>query len=137
MSPAAQGTGAAFLLSLTNSKFNFSQDSATNNVVEFAETTGLHTYTVRRDDTAKTVVIKRDGVEMANFSYTGSITSNAGGNLVVFGRADRAGVVQGAGYELRVWDQLVSQATLDAIVASTGKSAPEGNELAFYRLQDL
>lgn len=131
------GTNAAYLLSLTNGQFNYNQLSNTTDVIADTETVGLHTYTVRRDDTAKTVVIKRDGVEIGNISYTGAIVSQAGGNLVVLGRADRAGVVQGAGFQLKIWDSLVSQATLDADVISTGKSKPEGTELAFYRMQDI
>ncbi len=100
-------------------------------------TTGYHTVTLRRDSVAKTIVMKVDGTVVVNATYTGSITSG-GIRLSVGGRGDgNAGnALDGAIYDLRIWDHLVNQSVLDAIVASSGKCKPEGSELAFYRMED-
>ena len=100
-------------------------------------TVGYHTLTYRRDDAAKTVVVKLDGAEILNSTYTGSPTSNAGGNLTLFGVGTGAAATpDGKCYDARVYNTAIAQATLDAIVASSGKCKPEGTELAWYRLED-
>ncbi len=107
-------------------------------VANVAATTGYHTYTVRRNDTAKTLVVVMDGNEgspIINATYTGSVTSGAGGLYIGATSTSDTNTWDGGIYDLRFWNSLKSQSTLTAIVTPTGKCKPEGTEYAFYRLK--
>ena len=137
VSGANSGRGFQLLNNGTQLILRFVQEGTTpgafNVVVD--PTVGEHTLTARIDNTAKTIVIKYDGVEAVNTTYTGNPVSTFGSERVglAAGITPRAPTV----YETRRFASLVSQADLDAIVATTGKSKPLGGELSFYRLQDL
>lgn len=99
---------------------------------------GAHTLTIVRNNTAKTVLVKIDGVTVINTTYTGSPNNADNTGFVIGGRFDQTlnSSHDGGIYDLRIWNAVVAQATLDAIVASSGKCAPEGTEFAWYRLED-
>lgn len=122
----------------SNSRMVFAYNDTAINAANNTATDGFQTFTGRL--VGGNLVIKKDGTEIINTTVTTSPTSQAGGVFSVFGGPTGATnqIPNLDGYELRVWKDgdVPSQATLDAIVASSGKSAPEGNELAFYRLQD-
>lgn len=143
---ASSGTGSAFgfgqMTSVGSNQLRFSQDDGAGGQAFFngpTATVGFHTYTIVRDAVAKTIVVKQDGIVIINATYTTDPVVAGGGVLAVGGRGD--GNVNAASdsdiFEIRIWDHLVSQATLDTIVDNPGKSAPEGSELVFYRQQAL
>lgn len=85
-------------------------------------TLGQHTFTIRRDNTARTVVVKVDGSSALSCSYPlGSVpTGGADGPLNVAGLTDGSQSSFEYGmHEFRIWDSLVSQATLDTIADKT------------------
>lgn len=101
---------------------------------------GYHTITVRRDDTAKTLVVKLDGVTVVDVTYSGAVTQSGGGGqpelrLNSYFTTGQS-LAQSSLYDVRLWNTAKAQAALDAIVAAAGKCKPEGDELVFYRLQN-
>lgn len=98
---------------------------------------GLHTLTVVRDNTAKTIVVKVDGVQVLSTTYSGSITEGGTNELRLCSYFSTGqNLAQFSIYDCRIWNTVITQATLDAIVASSGKCKPEGTELAWFRLED-
>lgn len=120
--------------------FQFGQAGTTPTAFNYATPLSLaqHTLTIRRDDTAKTIVVKLDGTEIINATYTGSPISATGTPLLMLGgQGLQNTALDGAIYDLRIWNTAKAQAALDAIVASSGKCRPDGDELAFYRMEDI
>ncbi len=137
-------TGCAFVFGVSagvTNDWEFRQDNGAGGQQLFGETAasvGEHTVTIRRDGTAKTLVVKVDGSEVINTTYTDTPVVDAGAVFALGGRGDgnNTGSHSGNVYDVRIFDTLVSQSQLDEIVASSGKCKPLGTELAWYRLED-
>ena len=99
----------------------------------------FHTATVTRNTTTKTVVVKVDGVEAINTTYTNNPTGGSNTLTTRIGANESGILLNGAMYEVRVWDSLVSQTTLDNIADpndDTYNRTAEGTEIALWYLDD-
>jgi hypothetical protein len=136
-------TNINYLIALTSDgKVQFVQEKSVGVFDEFSSaagvlTTGAHTLTVLRNDTAKTIVVKLDGVIVINTSYTGSILGGTAGWFTL-GNADHSspGPLDVSINECRVWtSNIPAQSTLDTIAdpnSATFKETPEGTETACW-----
>lgn len=107
--------------------------------------TGFHRITVQRDNTAKTVKVYDNGSLAINIDYSAGpdpTASPASAGLSigdVFGGNAANNELDGAVYEVRLFDSVVPQATLDQLVDpsdDTYKRSAEGSELALWFLDD-
>lgn len=102
---------------------------------------GFHTITLRRDSATRTVVVKVDGVEFINNTYTAPQTPT-GGSSGAFYLGLQPGTaaalidpLDGGLFEARVWTTLPTQAILDAVASPTDaiyRFTPEGTEVACW-----
>lgn len=98
-------------------------------------TTGLNRITIRRDNTAKTLVIKVNGTEILNTTYTGSVTNS---DFEEFAIMATSGNLQGVMYHLSIFDSLIPQQDLDDIVDNAiGDDSPIGEELTCFRFRNV
>lgn len=143
-----EDTNANFYVSITTGgllRYIHEYGAGTNVQIESSSTvgTGAHTLTLRRDNTARTIVAKVDGTTFISGSYlagevpTGGSTATLGIGYDV-GSADNSGnQLDGGIFEVRIWDALVDQTTLDQIADSTTDDFERqalGNEEALYFL---
>lgn len=107
--------------------------------------TGFHRITVQRDNTAKTVKVYDNGSLVIDLDYSAGpdpTASPASAGLSigdVFGGNAANNELNGAVYEVRLFNSVVPQATLDQLVDpsdDTYKRSAEGSELALWFLDD-
>lgn len=100
------------------------------------ESNTLYRITVRY--VGGTLVIKKNEVTEINTSATGA--SDPGGVFCIGGMSDGAAATtfHGGIYAFSLWSgaSTPSQATLDSIASTAGTDAPEGNEVAHYRMRN-
>lgn len=108
-----------------------------------AVSTGFSTFTLLRDTTAKTVVVKINGTEVINDTYSNQPHNDVGAEFYLGRTANQDSInhIDGGVYEARVWnDLLVSQTTLDKIADPADLDTQlrlEGNESACYFLETV
>lgn len=139
---ASSADNAAYGLFVeTNGRLNYTHDSGAGVPTTISSatgvvTTGNHFWTIIRDTTAKTVVIKWDGVIVINATYATNPTGGISGTFRI-GQSRAGGLpLLGNVYQFNLWNDLVAQATLDQIADPNDPMTSTGTELALW-LMDL
>jgi hypothetical protein len=109
-----------------------------------AVTPGFHTLTLRRNATAKSVVIKLDGNTIINSFYADNPTDGSGTNtrFRIGGNTANGEDFKGGVFEFRIWDHLIDQTVLDTIVdpnlrgAENYEQTLEGTETACWFFEE-
>jgi len=136
-----EATNVTYLIQNASNQWRYVHEysAGSNELVDTGTvTTGLHRITLRRDDSTKNVTMKVDGVTVIDFDYTNSPTGGTTGAFSIAHQLDGGNTyMDGSVYECRIWDSLVSQATLDAIVDpndTTYKGVAEGTEVGYWSM---
>lgn len=104
----------------------------------------IHSISLRRDVSQKRILVSVDGVGVVNKTYTTGPTGGLGGSTFDVGGATNIGEssavvgLKGVIYEVRLWDSLIPNATLNRLADPNDNFAvqsPLGNELALYFLE--